>query len=118
MIYDPARAAHELRHRILESMTARELEEYASQSTKPEKRMREQGKLSLGIWNIDVEVEFDSDRKGGRFYPVPLTADVVKMLTKGTPTLTVGDESFMISHIVQHPDQAATSGYLFERIHE
>lgn len=29
MIYDPSRAAQELRHRILETMTTEELEEYA-----------------------------------------------------------------------------------------
>jgi len=35
MIYNPRRAALELRQRILESMTAEELEEYARQTGQP-----------------------------------------------------------------------------------
>ena len=81
--------------------------------------MGERGKLSLGIWNIDVAVEFSLDRKRGVFQPAPLTKDVLKMLTNpGNPTLTVGEESFTIAHVVHHSGQAATNGYVFERINE
>lgn len=81
--------------------------------------MKEEGKLSLGNWTIDVEVEFNPDRGGGVFQPVPLTKSVLKMLTNpGDPLLTVGDESFPIAHIVHHSGQDATHGYVFERIDE
>jgi hypothetical protein len=119
MIYDPSRRARELRERIIETMSAGELEAYAKQSTGWENSMREYGRLSLGIWKVDVEVEFNRDRNGGVFYPIPLTAEVLKMLTNpGSPTLTVGDESFTIAHVVHHSGQAAANGYVFERIDE
>lgn len=35
MIYDPARRALELRQRILEMMSAQEIEEYSRQTTQP-----------------------------------------------------------------------------------
>ncbi len=38
MIYDPARRAQELRHRILESMTAEEIEAYDRQTANDDDR--------------------------------------------------------------------------------
>lgn len=38
MIYDPARRAQELRHRILESMTAEEIEAYDRQAKRPDEK--------------------------------------------------------------------------------
>lgn len=40
MIYDPARRAQELRHRIIERMTAEEVEEYNRQTLRPGKFVR------------------------------------------------------------------------------
>jgi hypothetical protein len=76
--------------------------------------MAERGTLSLGRRSVDVEVDFNPDRKGGVFRPEPLMLNILEMLTNaGRPTLTVGDESFTIRHVVR---QSASSGYVFERI--
>lgn len=38
MIYDPTRRAQQLRHRILESMTAEEIEAYDRQAKRPDEK--------------------------------------------------------------------------------